>query len=187
MSVLSIEVRRIIVAHLTDLHMSTADIAAELGVSRETVRRDLLARPTATEEDPAPDEAPGEADTPPDPAPRAAPWLRTGPEGLTLTPTDQLGQDIRTIESATGQPAEEIVPHLVRQHAAHILARWSAKTTGTMETCTSPSSSTSTPHRPPPESPQPHSGHGSGEAYSRTTATTSPAALSSTSMNSTTT
>lgn len=41
MAAMSREVRRIIVAHLTERGMDPAKIAAELGVSRETVRRDL--------------------------------------------------------------------------------------------------------------------------------------------------
>jgi predicted ArsR family transcriptional regulator len=40
-STLSRATRRLIVAHLTQCGMNAADIAAELGVSRETVRRDL--------------------------------------------------------------------------------------------------------------------------------------------------
>jgi hypothetical protein len=70
---LSVEVRRIVVAVLTDRHMSPAQIAAELGVSRETVRRDLLARPAPAEDQAATDEQPAEAPPEPEPAPDAAP------------------------------------------------------------------------------------------------------------------
>lgn len=42
---MSIEVRRIVVAHLAEHGMDVSRIAAELGVSRETVRRDLHNRP----------------------------------------------------------------------------------------------------------------------------------------------
>ena len=45
MAAMSREVRRIVVAHLTERRMDPAQIAAELGVSRETVRRDLLNPP----------------------------------------------------------------------------------------------------------------------------------------------
>lgn len=57
--------RQIIVAHLTDDGMDIGEIASELGVSRETVRRDLHNRPpkpaTASPAAEAPDVAPGEA------------------------------------------------------------------------------------------------------------------------------
>lgn len=59
MAAMSREVRRIVVAHLTQRGMDPALIAAELGVSRETVRRDLLVppppAPIAAEADVAPD------------------------------------------------------------------------------------------------------------------------------------
>lgn len=59
MAAMSREVRRIVVAHLTERGMDPALIAAELGVSRETVRRDLLvplpSTPAATADPVAPD------------------------------------------------------------------------------------------------------------------------------------
>ncbi|WP_240982876.1 helix-turn-helix domain-containing protein [Streptomyces sp. S3(2020)] len=65
MAAMSREVRRIVVAHLASLHMPVPKIADELGVSRETVRRDLLdappPAPTAATPDAAPDVAGGKA------------------------------------------------------------------------------------------------------------------------------
>lgn len=127
MSGLSLEVRRIVVAYLTDRHMSAAQIADELGVSRETVRRDLLNRPPAAEDDPVSDEAPDEAPAKDEPAPDVAPGLRTGPEGLTLAPSLTLGQDLRIIASSHQRPAEAVAEELLHWHAERIRARWAAQ------------------------------------------------------------
>ncbi|KUN95430.1 helix-turn-helix domain-containing protein [Streptomyces caeruleatus] len=60
MAAMSREVRRIVVAHLTERRMDPAQIAAELGVSRETVRRDLLNPPPPAPAAAGPDVADGE-------------------------------------------------------------------------------------------------------------------------------
>ncbi|WP_338907060.1 helix-turn-helix domain-containing protein [Streptomyces nigra] len=62
MAAMSREVRRIVVAHLASLNMDPAQIAAELGVSRETVRRDLLNPPPPAPAPAGPDVAAAEAD-----------------------------------------------------------------------------------------------------------------------------
>ncbi|MEU1303335.1 HTH domain-containing protein [Streptomyces shenzhenensis] len=41
MAELSLELRQVLVRHLTDRNMSAAEVATELGVSAQTVRRDL--------------------------------------------------------------------------------------------------------------------------------------------------
>ncbi|MEB3966244.1 HTH domain-containing protein [Streptomyces kunmingensis] len=98
-----------IVAHLTDRHMPAAEIAAELGVSRETVRRDLLNRPDQAEaETPAPE----------------APAVAYGPEGLTLPASQALGQDLRLIAVAHKRPAEAVAEELLHWHAERIRANW---------------------------------------------------------------
>jgi hypothetical protein len=53
--------RQIVVAHLTDRDMNPQEIADELGVSRETVRRDLLNAPPVEPRAEAPDADPGSA------------------------------------------------------------------------------------------------------------------------------
>ncbi|MGW4388221.1 HTH domain-containing protein [Streptomyces sp. NPDC004685] len=127
MSALSVEVRRIVVAHLTDRHMSAAQIATELGVSRETVRRDLLNRPPAAEPDTASDEAPDEAAPEPQTASNEPFTVRTGPEGLTLAPSLKLGQDLRIIAASHKRPAEDVAEDLLHWHAERIRARWAAQ------------------------------------------------------------
>lgn len=61
---MSRDTRRVLVAHLTERNMDPTAIAAELGVSRETVRRDLLnpppLAPAAAGPDVAADAAPGD-------------------------------------------------------------------------------------------------------------------------------
>ncbi|MEU7962383.1 winged helix-turn-helix domain-containing protein [Streptomyces sp. NPDC049097] len=55
MAAMSRATRRAIVAHLTERGMSQADIATELGISRDTVRRDISEAPPAPASDAAPD------------------------------------------------------------------------------------------------------------------------------------
>ncbi|WP_030185598.1 helix-turn-helix domain-containing protein [Streptomyces sp. NRRL S-813] len=104
MSALSREVRRIIFARLTDRGMNAADIADELGVSRETVRRDLHNAPPPTAPEPAADVAPGE-------------------HGLSLPASVQLGKNLRIIAASHKRPAEAVAEELVHQHAEAIRAR----------------------------------------------------------------
>ncbi|WP_420035062.1 DeoR family transcriptional regulator [Streptomyces sp. cg28] len=113
MSGMSRGVRQNVVSFLADRNMPVRDIADELGVSPETVRRDLHNRPPAAEEEPAPDEAPDEA-----------PGLRTGPEGLILPASLTLGQDLRLIASAHRRPAEDVAEELIHWHADRIREKW---------------------------------------------------------------
>ncbi|MFJ9217868.1 helix-turn-helix domain-containing protein [Streptomyces sp. NPDC102383] len=123
MTVRSVEVRRVIVAHLTDRHMSVAEIADELGVSRETVRRDRLNPPPATEAEPPEDEAGVERPL--------AFVARTGPEGLSLPPSDQLGHDLRRIAWVHKRPAEDVVAELIHWHSERLRANWRAQRAAT--------------------------------------------------------
>ncbi|MFJ8951849.1 helix-turn-helix domain-containing protein [Streptomyces sp. NPDC102381] len=121
MTVRSVEVRRIIVAHLTDRHMSVAEIADELGVSRETVRRDRLNPPPAVDEDEA------RAKAKPALTAKAAFGLTSGPQGLTLPPSDQLGRDLRRIAWVHRRPAADVVEEMIRWHSKRLRERWLAQ------------------------------------------------------------
>lgn len=104
--------RQIIVAHLTDRGMNPADIASELGVSKETVRRDLLNTPQAESPEPVSDVAPNVA------ADKA---------GLVLPDDPQLGPDLRLLAASYRGSAEDVVRHLLRCEAEAIRARISAR------------------------------------------------------------
>lgn len=104
MSSLSRDTRRIIVAHLTDRGMSPAEIAAELGVSRDTVRRDMeiCVAQQATQTEPA--AAP--------PAP-----------GLLLPESPQLRQDLNVLAAAFKARPESVAGFAIHQLARHVRAR----------------------------------------------------------------
>lgn len=104
-----------IVADLTARHMSAAQIADELGVSRETVRRDLHNPPPAVEAVPVPDVAP-------DVAPRVA----FGAQGLTLPASLRLGQDLRLLATVHKRSAEDVAEELIHQQAEKVRDRWRA-------------------------------------------------------------
>lgn len=104
--------RQIVVAHLTDRGMSPGEIADELGVSRETVRRDLHNTPPPTALEPAPDEAPAVA---------------PGEEGLHLPPSLQLGQDLRLLAASHKGPKEAVAEQLLHDKAEEIRARMRAR------------------------------------------------------------
>ncbi|MGW1363497.1 DeoR family transcriptional regulator [Streptomyces chartreusis] len=80
--------RRIIVAHLTSLHMDPAQIAAELGVSRETVRRDLNNLPPTTDSQTGAVEVPDVA----------------GPEALTLRLDEPLHTSLAVLRETCNGP-----------------------------------------------------------------------------------
>lgn len=61
MAAMSRDTRTLVVACLTGHGMSPQEIAGELGISRETVRRDLLNAPPAETRGEAPDVVPGSA------------------------------------------------------------------------------------------------------------------------------
>lgn len=108
MAAMSREVRRIVVAHLTERRMDPAQIAAELGVSRETVRRDLL-------------------NPPPPAAPEPVVPVVGGEQGLSLPPSLQLGQDLRLLAASYKAPAEDIAEQLLHREAEAIRARVHAR------------------------------------------------------------
>ncbi|MGW0630157.1 helix-turn-helix domain-containing protein [Streptomyces sp. NPDC002758] len=104
---MSVGTRRILVAHLAERGMTVAAVAAELDVSRETVRRDLHNPPPAAE-----------PETPPDVAPPAP--------GLVLPESTQLRQDLNLLAASyKGQP-EDITRFLIHRAAEAVRARWTA-------------------------------------------------------------
>lgn len=108
MSSLSRDTRRIIVAHLTDRGMIPAEIASELGVSRDTVRRDMeiCVAQQATQTEPAA--------VPPAP-------------GLLLPDSPQLRQDLNVLTTAFKAQPEDAARFAVSQLARHVRARWQAR------------------------------------------------------------
>ncbi|MER6111724.1 helix-turn-helix domain-containing protein [Streptomyces hirsutus] len=90
--------RRIVVAHLTDRGMNPAEIASELGVSTDTVRRDLR--------DGAP---PAPAPEPELAAPVAA--------GLLLPEGTQLRQDLNVLTAAFRAQPEDVARFAIHQAA----------------------------------------------------------------------
>ncbi|MFE0727052.1 helix-turn-helix domain-containing protein [Streptomyces antibioticus] len=101
--------RRIVAAHLATLGMSPAEIAGELGVSRDTVRRDLAdAPPSATpvELEPAP--------------PVAA--------GLLLPDGASLRQDLNLLTAAyrAARP-EDAARFAIHQAATNVRRAWQAR------------------------------------------------------------
>ncbi|MFG3231805.1 DeoR family transcriptional regulator [Streptomyces antibioticus] len=107
MAALSRATRRIIVAHLTDHSMNPADIAAELGVSIDTVRRDLRELPAPA---PAPEPAPA--------APAAS--------GLLLPEGPQLRGDLAALTAAFGAQPEDAARYAIHQEARRVRA-WQAR------------------------------------------------------------
>ncbi|MGP4092568.1 helix-turn-helix domain-containing protein [Streptomyces sp. KR55] len=103
MAALSRATRRVVVAHLTDCGMSPAEISAELGVSRDTVRRDLAD---------APPSAPPAA---PEPAPPVAP-------GLLLPDEPQLRRNLEVLTAAYGARPEDVARFAIHQAARHVRA-----------------------------------------------------------------
>ncbi|MER5213684.1 HTH domain-containing protein [Streptomyces sp. NPDC002838] len=100
--------RRLIVAHLTTHGMTAAEIADELGVSRETVRRDLHNPPPSAAPEPAPDVAFGE-------------------QVLSLPPSTQLRQDLRLLADSYKAPAEDVAQQLLHREAEAIRDRMRAR------------------------------------------------------------
>jgi DNA-binding FadR family transcriptional regulator len=110
-SSLSRDTRRIVVAHLTDRGMTPAAIAAELGVSRDTVRRDMeiCIAPQATQTEPV--------------AALPAP-------GLLLAESTQLRQDLNVLTTAFKAQPEDAARLAIHQLARHVRARWQARIDG---------------------------------------------------------
>ncbi|MFC9050072.1 helix-turn-helix domain-containing protein [Streptomyces anthocyanicus] len=107
MAAMSRATRRIVVAHLTDRGMSPAEIASELGVSRDTVRRDLADAPP-----PAP---PAEREPA---APVAA--------GLLLPDVVQLRKDLNILTAAYGARPEDAARFAIHQAATGVRRHWHA-------------------------------------------------------------
>ncbi|MFC8866371.1 helix-turn-helix domain-containing protein [Streptomyces sp. NPDC057148] len=108
MTALSRATRRVIVAHLTDRGMSPAEIASELGVSRDTVRRDLTEVPPPA---PAPE---------PEPAPLVAVGLRL-PDGV------QLRQDVNILAAEFRARPEDVARFAIHQAAQAVRKRWASR------------------------------------------------------------
>lgn len=108
MAAMSRETRRIVVAHLTDRGMNPADIADELGVSRETVRRDLHSV-----------ETPNRGDTPTVETPDVA--------GLLLPESTQLRQDLNLLAASYKAQREDVARFAIHQAAEAIRGRMHAR------------------------------------------------------------
>jgi DNA-binding transcriptional ArsR family regulator len=107
MAAMSRATRRIIVAHLTDRGMTPSEIADELGVSGDTVRRDLREVP------------------PPAPAPEpefAAPVAA----GLLLPESTQLRQNLNLLAAAYKAQPEDVARLAIHQAAQAVRVRWQA-------------------------------------------------------------
>ncbi|MFJ1869946.1 helix-turn-helix domain-containing protein [Streptomyces chartreusis] len=115
--------RQIVVAHLASIDMPQQQIADELGVSRETVRRDLNSAPP-----------PATSDAPAEEAPDVAPPVLFGPQGLSLPASLQLGQDLRLLAASYKAPAEDVARQLLHEQAEAIRDRMRARSFGTERT-----------------------------------------------------
>lgn len=103
--------RRVVVACLNGRRMPLADIAVELGVSLDTVRRDLAKPPE-----------PASADATEDAAPDAA----LPAPALALADEPQLRQDLNVLAAAHKMPAEDAVRTLIHAAAEDVRATWTA-------------------------------------------------------------
>ncbi|WP_151480641.1 helix-turn-helix domain-containing protein [Streptomyces albicerus] len=112
MTALSRATRRIVVAHLTDRGMKPAEIASELGVSPDTVRRDLDALRQDPPDDAQPDAAP------------AKPIFA-------LAEDTQLRQDLNLLAASYKAPAEDVTRQLLHREAEAIRARVRARFSAT--------------------------------------------------------
>ncbi|MGW0596127.1 helix-turn-helix domain-containing protein [Streptomyces sp. NPDC002776] len=108
MAAMSRATRRVVVAHLAERGMNPADIAAELGVSPDTVRRDLRESPP-----PAPA-------LEPEPAPSVA-------AGLLLPESTQLRQDLNVLAAEFRGNREDVARLAIHQAAQTVRAQWQAR------------------------------------------------------------
>ncbi|MER7927059.1 hypothetical protein ABTY96_28535 [Streptomyces sp. NPDC096057] len=108
MAAMSRATRRIVVAHLTERGMNPADIASELEVSADTVRRDLREAPPAVVTETVTVAAP--------PAP-----------GLLLPESTQLRQDLNLLAAAHKTQREDVAHFVIHQAAEVIRARMQAR------------------------------------------------------------
>ena len=110
MAAMSRATRRIVVAHLTEHGMNPAEIASELEVSADTVRRDIREAPPADRGDIPTVAAP--------PAP-----------GLLLPESTQLRQDLNLLAAAFKAQPEDAARFAIHQLARHVRARVHARFT----------------------------------------------------------
>lgn len=108
MAAMSRATRRIIVVHLTERGMNPAEIASELEVSRDTVRRDLADAPQPTPAESTPVAAP---DAP----------------GLHLAEDAQLRKDLNILAASYKAPAEVVARDLLHHEAEIIRDRVRAR------------------------------------------------------------
>ncbi|MEV6546410.1 hypothetical protein [Streptomyces sp. NPDC051665] len=108
MTALSRATRRIVVAHLTDRGMNPAEIAGELEVSADTVRRDLREAPPAT-------------------VAQTATVAASPAAGLLLPESTQLRQDLNILTTAFRAQPEDAARFAIHQLAAQVRARWQAR------------------------------------------------------------
>ncbi|WP_405841595.1 hypothetical protein [Streptomyces sp. NBC_01518] len=108
MTALSRATRRIVVAHLTEHGMSPAEIASELEVSGDTVRRDLR------------------EGTPP--VPEADPEVAAAPApGLLLPESTQLRQDLNLLAASYKAQREDVARFAIHVAAEAIRRRMHAR------------------------------------------------------------
>lgn len=107
MTAMSRATRRIVVAHLTERGMNPAQIASELGVSGDTVRRDLREAPPATVSQTDIVAAP--------PAP-----------GLLLPETTQTTRDLNILAAAYKAQPEDVARFAIHNLAQAVRRRWTA-------------------------------------------------------------
>lgn len=108
MTALSRATRRIVVTHLAERGMTPTKIADELGVSGDTVRRDLREAPPATTAETTVVAAP--------PAP-----------GLLLPESTQLRQDLNILATAFRAQPEDAARFAIHQLAEQVRTRWQAQ------------------------------------------------------------
>lgn len=114
MAAMSRATRRIVVKHLMHRGMNPADIAAELGVSRDTVRRDADAAQHDAED--------AHQDASPDAGPDAP--------GLRLPESKQLRQDLSVLCAAYKAQPEDVARFAIHQAAQSMRRRWMARLNG---------------------------------------------------------
>jgi predicted transcriptional regulator len=107
MTAMSRATRRIVVAHLAQCGMNPAEIASELGISRDTVRRDIAEAPDSEPEPAAPVAAP--------PAP-----------GLLLPETTQTTRDLNLLAAAYKAQPEDVARFAIHHLAQAVRRRWAA-------------------------------------------------------------
>ncbi|WP_320783852.1 helix-turn-helix domain-containing protein [Streptomyces sp. CRN 30] len=125
MAAMSRAVRRIVVAHLTERGMNPAEIASELDVSPDTVRRDLRETPPPAPAEDAEVAAPVAADL-------AAPEPVPAP-GLVLPDHPQLTDDLDVLALAFKARPEDAARYAVHQAAQGVRQYWQARLAASLQ------------------------------------------------------